>query len=242
LPEQRHLLVAVAHQGAHFVDDPFGVAGTLAAARVGHDTERAHIVAPAHDGDPRVDAATAHGVDAGVGLGGRELERRFLQGRAVRHRRAARRIDQLRQMPVRIRPRDEVDLVVPVDQVLLQVLRHAAEDPDGQLAAARRALAFELLQAPVDLLVGFLADGARVDQHDVGAVETIDQAVPALDEDRLHQLAVVDVHLTAVGLDVDVEIHGPCGVRPRSPVMIARRRRGSHAAVRHKRSRTGIMR
>ena len=55
---------------------------------------------------------------------------------------AARRVDQLGQVPVRIRPRDEVDLVVAVDQVLFQVLRHAAQDADGEpVASATRARA-----------------------------------------------------------------------------------------------------
>ena len=89
-----------------------------------------------------------------------------------RVRRPARGVDQLRQVPVRIRPRDEVDLVVPVEQVLLQVLRHAAEDADGEVVAAQRALALQLLQTPVDLLVRLLADGAGINEHDVGAARS----------------------------------------------------------------------
>jgi hypothetical protein len=52
--------------------------------------------------------------------------------------------------------------------------------------------------------VRLLTDGASINEHDVGRVETIDEPEVALDKDRLHQLAVVDVHLTAIGFDVDV--------------------------------------
>ena len=40
---------------------------------------------------------------------------------------------------------------------------------------AQRALALELLETSVDLLVRLLADGASINEHDVGAVETIDE-------------------------------------------------------------------
>ncbi len=138
-------------------------------------------------------------------------------------------------MPVRIRAGDEIHLVVPVQEILLQVLRHAAQDTDGQFAVTTRPLVLELLQSPVDLQVGPLADRARVDQDDVGVVETIAQGVAALNEDRLHQFRVVLVHLAAVRFDVDAKIHGrfvpatvPAAGHPAST--IAQRRYGDHTA------------
>ena len=99
----------------------------------------------------------------------------------------------------------DADFAVAVQEILLQVLRHAAQDADGEVALAQRTLALELLQAAVDLLVRLLTDGAGIDEHDVGPLKPLRQLEAAFDEDRLHQLRVVLVHLAAVSLYVDVK-------------------------------------
>ena len=70
---------------------------------------------------------------------------------------------------------------------------------------------FELLQpaqGAVDLVLGVLADAARVQQDRVGLAGAIDQLVARLKQLGGDQLAVEHVHLAADGLDVEASGHG----------------------------------
>ena len=52
-------------------------------------------------------------------------------------------------------------------------------------------------------LLGLLAHGAGVDQDEIGAGRIVGARVPAAIEQPQHQVGVRDIHLAAVGFDVN---------------------------------------
>mmetsp|Transcript_12007 Transcript_12007/g.43254 ORF Transcript_12007/g.43254 Transcript_12007/m.43254 type:complete len:278 (-) Transcript_12007:890-1723(-) len=213
LPQQRHLLDALLREQADLVLDRRRVAAPLASARVRHDAKRARVVAPSHDGhERRVRALFPHGHDVRVRLLHAELDvHRFLAAGVDRG-------DQVREVPVRVRPRDEVREAVRLEQLVLQTFAHASQHADdgrvsrGRLLAASQRgsnratlrvlpLALELPQAVPDLRLRAVAYRARVDEHRVRGVDVVHDDVAIRLEHGGDDLAVADVHLTAVRLD-----------------------------------------
>ena len=71
-------------------------------------------------------------------------------------------------------------------------------------------LLFDVLQpaqGAVDLVLGVLADAARVEQDRVGPADAVDQLVAGLEQAGRDQLAVEHVHLAADGFDVEATRH-----------------------------------
>ena len=96
-----------------------------------------------------------------------------------------------------------------------QALRHAADHAED---AAGPLVALQLAHPPDHPLLGVVAHGAGVDQHDVGVRRLLGPHVALPAEHPEHELGVGHVHLAAVGLDVDPLGHGlkiAGGFRPR---------------------------
>ena len=68
-------------------------------------------------------------------------------------------------------------------------------------------VALQLAHAADDPLLGVVAHRAGVDQHHVGLGRIVRAHVALAPEDAEHELGVGDVHLAAVGFDVDA-FHG----------------------------------
>jgi hypothetical protein len=203
LAQQRDLPVSLARQRPGLVHDALGVAAPFTPARERHHAEGAHVVAPAHHRQPGVYARAAHGVDAGIRLRTGELQ--VGDGAAA----VSRRRNRVRQTPIAVRPGDEVDVVVAVEQVVFEILRHAPQDADCQLPAGpQRLLAPELLEAPENPQVRPLANRARVQQYDVGVGHLTGEPVAGPPTDRFHEFGVVLVHLATVRLYIDIEPSG----------------------------------
>jgi hypothetical protein len=66
----------------------------------------------------------------------------------------------------------------------------------------------DVAELGIDLLGGLLADVAGVQHHQVGALGVVDDAIAQRTQDIGHALAVIDVHLTAVGLDIEALLRG----------------------------------
>ena len=64
-------------------------------------------------------------------------------------------------------------------------------------------MTLQLTQPANDTLLGMIANGARVDENDVGTVGDIHRQIASGSELAEHELGVADVHLAAVGFDVD---------------------------------------
>ncbi len=59
----------------------------------------------------------------------------------------------------------------------------------------------------MDSLLGMITDGTRVDQNDVGFIDVLSELVATTVEDPANYLGVRHIHLTAVGLYVDLLGH-----------------------------------
>ena len=196
LAEEGELLEAHLGELVGLTEHLAGRGSTLAAAGIGDDTEGAELVAAALDGDPAGDAFGAGGRDALVGLA--LVEPDIEDGVAL-----ACATDKFREAAVGIGANDEVDVGGLVEDLLLEVLRHAASDADDEIGVAVLE-ASELRGASVDALFGLFAHGAGVHEDEIGLVESRGGLVADRGERAEDELGVGDIHLAAVGLDEDL--------------------------------------
>ena len=143
------------------------------------------------------------GVDVGVGLVAIEahVDERIAGGVA----------EQLGQAAIGVGADDEVDERQLRHERVAQVLRHAAGQTELHVGAPR-LVARQVAEAADDALLGVLADGAGVEQNDVGARRIVGALVAVPAEVAEQQLGVRQIHLAAVGLDVDAAHVEPiCG-------------------------------
>jgi hypothetical protein len=101
---------------------------------------------------------------------------------------------------------DEVEVGEGVEEFGAAVLGHAAEDADEETRVAALA-AEEVAGFAEGLLLGEVADGAGVEEDDVGVGFVFDNGVAALAQHGSDGLGVAGVHLAAVGLEEDA-VHG----------------------------------
>ena len=94
----------------------------------------------------------------------------------------------------------QADMRRALENLLAFLLRHAPQHAED-LALARVAL--ELLQAVEDLLLGLVADAARVVEHQLRILRRLHLRVAPGHERAGHLFGVVRVHLAAEGLDVE---------------------------------------
>jgi hypothetical protein len=108
--------------------------------------------------------------------------------------------DHLRQAVIGLRPDDQIHHRRPAQDLLALGLRHAARDADLHPG-------FRGLQSPqsakvgIQLLRRLLADVAGVQKHHVRLFHHIGRDIALRAQGLGHALAVIDVHLAAVGLD-----------------------------------------
>ena len=201
LPQQRDLAHAARHQRAGLLLHRLRRARGLRAAGVGHHAEGAELVAALLHGEERRRAAPR------LRPGAEPVELRL--GREVGVDRAgrARPRHELGQPVVGLGPHHEIDGGLARHDLRALGLRHAARDANPQVGV-RGLQPLEPAELGVDLLRGLLADVAGVQQDEVGVLGRIDRLI-ALGRQRLgHALAVVDVHLAAVGADVEAGHRG----------------------------------
>ena len=152
-------------------------------------------------------------IAAGFG-GGQEselvLNREFGFDRAAVALRAR---QQLRQMMVALRADHDIDHRRAADDLGAFGLRDAAGHRDAHLAAVARGFVLGEAQPPqfrVDLLRCLFADVAGVEDHQIRVIH-VGGLDKAFRRQRVHHaLRIVDVHLTAVRLDVQLarRVHG----------------------------------
>ena len=102
-----------------------------------------------------------------------------------------------------VHPKDEVDVGVAFAHLFhdLLLIGHAAAQPDQKA----RFFLLEALEGPdvaEDPLLGVLPHGAGVEEDQVGLFRGVAQAVADVGQDAFQPLAVVDVLLTAVAVDI----------------------------------------
>jgi len=213
LAKQRDLGGSARGESSDFADHVGEFAAALRAPRHRNNAERALIIAAALHRHECRDCIVAHGGHVFVVLP--FLERDFGGPLTV-----ARASDQLRQATVAIRPDDEVHLRNALEQLGTEPLGHAADDAEH---VAWPLVALQLAHAAEYALLGVVPDGAGVHEQHIGQGGIVRAHVSLASQDAEHQLGIRDVHLAAVGLDVDA--------RHRQSIVTSKRGRPSHVVA-----------
>ncbi len=196
LAQQGDLLVARFHKAPELGQDIAGLAALFAAADIGHDAVGAEVVAAVHNGQPGAELALAP--DGDVLHDNGALSR--LQKDPLMLLQLLR--NELRQGVDAVHAEDEVHIRVALAQLFHHMLLvgHAAAQADHQ-AGLFLLQALERTHIAENALLGVLADGAGVEEDEVGVFGLVAQAVADIHQHTLDALAVVDVLLAAVAVD-----------------------------------------
>mmetsp|Transcript_7581 Transcript_7581/g.28576 ORF Transcript_7581/g.28576 Transcript_7581/m.28576 type:complete len:395 (+) Transcript_7581:1253-2437(+) len=136
LPEERDLLDAQLLQLAHFVHNRRRGSRSLPAPRERNNAEAAHVVAAAHDADEGAELRIRLPSSSGLGAilrhadpDRRHVRIRLLQAELHVHGliAALHNVQQPRQVSIGIRPHDQVDQPLLLQQFILEALSHAAK-------------------------------------------------------------------------------------------------------------------
>src|SRR5690606_41747434 len=161
-----------------------------------HDTKRAHVIAPSHNRDERCDTVRVQTYRTDVGI--RLFPR---QTRPDTTRPAVGLTDPSRQVAIRLRPGDLVDQLFLLQQLGFQPFGHATQNA-YQHSRLLLLEPLDVIQAVANRLLGLLTYGARIQEHDVGIVNVGSRVKTLVSEYRCHNLAVREVHLASVTLNV----------------------------------------
>ena len=184
LPQQCDLLDPLPRERLHFTLNVARPAGLLRAAGGGDDAVGAELVAADHDPHERLPRAGPHRrVAERVVTGeaaGHFVARAIPASQRDRHLLLAQRanfVDQPGDFRELTRANDEVNVRRLLEDQLLILLGHAADDPD-HLPRPLSPPVLEPADRAVDLVLGMLADAAGVEQHGIGRFGVIAQFVP----------------------------------------------------------------
>ena len=117
----------------------------------------------------------------------------------------------VRQAVIRLGADDDIDIGRAGGDLLALRLGDAACDREQHLPAAALTRLLQRAQPPelgIDLLRRLLTDMAGVENHQVGVLDLRCRAIAERRQDIRHAGGVVDVHLAAEGLDVELFRHG----------------------------------
>ena len=197
LAEQRHLAVSVRRQVLAFLQHRLHRPTAFAAPGEGDHAEGAHVVAPAHDRNEGAHAVriVPHGKNVGIRLLAGE---QHVDGRLSA---LARLVEQTGDVAVGVGPDHEIDKFLLFEQLVAQPLGHAAQHAEGESRLEAALAGAQFLEPAAHFLLGVLADGARIEQYDVGGFFVVRQAVAGRPQDRGHDFGIRDVHLAAVRLE-----------------------------------------
>ena len=197
LAEQGDLAHALVDQLLRLVQHLGDRARDFRAARIGHHAEGAELVATLLHRQKRSRARRLRALRQEVEL---VLGREFGVDRALA---ALGRLDHLGQAVIILRAHHQIDQRHPAHDLGALGLRHAARDADLEIGL----FILERLQPAqigIDLFGGFLADVAGVEQYHIRLGGVVGQHIALGAHGLGHALAVIDVHLTAIGLDMQL--------------------------------------
>src|SRR5579863_7527449 len=183
-------------KGADLRQHGLGGAAPLPSTGVGNHTKRAEVVTPPHHRHPGVYPRNARRSNVLVQFILREvgIDLMRLSGGGAGQK--------LGNRPIIIGAYDEVHAGMR-EELLFEVLRHATENPNDQARLAAAPQAFKIIQAMKDLLVGVLPDRTTVEQNCLRRFRRRRQLMARLGQDRPEKLAVVFIHLTSIGFNID---------------------------------------
>ncbi len=198
LTQQRHLAHAAFHQIAGFFQHAGCRTADFGTAGIGHHTEGAELVAPFLHGEERRRGAFRLGAGFEVVelVFFREIriERRFAPAQPFFH---------LRQTVIALRTDNQIDSGLAAHDLGPFGLSDTARHADLEVRV-QRLERFQTPQFRIDLFGRLFTDVTGVKQDHVrvfGAIRR-DIALPA--HGLCHPFGIVDVHLTAIGLDKEL--------------------------------------
>ncbi len=189
------------------------LAAPLGPARHRNDAEGAPIIAAALHRDERRDRIAADRRDVFVVFP--PLERDVGPALPVAGAR-----DQLGQAAVAVWSDDEIDLRHTLEQFGAETLRHASHDAQHITGAL---VAFQLPHASENTLLRMIAHRTGIHEQHVRLGGVFRAHVALTAQDTEHQLGIRDIHLAAVGLDVNAA--------HRQLTITSKRGRPSHRSV-----------
>jgi hypothetical protein len=214
LPEQRDLAHAGAGEAGNLVDDRANRTRGLGAAGIGHDAERAELVAALLHGHERRDAATANRAGRADGKMSKLVLGREVGGDDAGPQ--ARFAHELRQAMITLRTDHDIDRRLAAQDFRSLGLRYATGDDQRRPPPPPAALVFEFAQLAelgIDLLRRPFADMAGVEDDEIGVLDRMSLAVALFGRNIRHSLGVVDVHLASERLDEHPSVLVPSGTR-----------------------------
>ena len=205
LPEQRDLHDASGREALHLAEDVADRARALRSSYERHDAERARVVAPGSDRDPRSERIVPY-----RGQGARERLGVFpdVHLRSV----GVRALEQLQELRQRLSADHHVDPRSPALDLPSILLCEAARHDDPQLRI-RSLHGLQVAQVAVELVVRVLTDRTRVQHDDACVVDVARRRHPLGLEHACDPLGVVLVHLAPEGADLITAFHRDEGIR-----------------------------
>jgi hypothetical protein len=151
-------------QGQRFLHDRLRIAAAFPPACERNHTEGTHVVATAHDADEGVNAVAVQARGRNIGIGFFEAQQHIDAAAAVFDF-----VDQDGQFAVCVGTGHDIDEFLFFEQFFFETFGHAAEHTDDQIAFAL-LVAAQVLEPFADALFGIVADGAGVQENDIGFV------------------------------------------------------------------------
>jgi len=111
---------------------------------------------------------------------------------------------------ISLRPHDQINEGGSLQHGLTFGLGDTAGDTDGQISTALSPGITQLPKPPelgIDLFRRFLADVTGIQDHQIGIFRTIHRGIAVARQKRGHAIAVIDIHLTAIGLNEELLGH-----------------------------------
>ena len=191
LPQKRDVFDAAFDQFAGFVQNAGGRAADLGAPRIGHHAKSAELVAAFLHRQERGRAAQRAPLWQKVEL---------VLGGKFGIDQLTPRAGHLGQAVIGLRSDHQIDQRHPSQNLGALGLGHAARHANLQ----RGLGIFQRAQTPqirIQLFTGLFADVAGVQKHHIRLFGSVGQHIAIRDHGLGHPLAVIDIHLTAIGFD-----------------------------------------
>ena len=205
LPQKGDVLDSLFEKSPHLGENILRAAAALPAADIGHDAVRAEVVAPVHDGHPRLRAALAQqGNPLGDGAGG------ILSGKdpLARGQDLA---QELGKAPELVGIENAVHMAVARADFFYHVgLPHHAPAEENLLPRVAALGVHQRAHVSVDPLLGVLADGAGVEDDDVRPLLGLGHFIAAGGEHAANLLGIGLILLAAVGIHIGARGDAPC--------------------------------
>ena len=203
LPQKRDLAHARIDKRAGLVQNPRHGARDFRPARVGHHAKRAELVASLLHAQKRRHAPCTNLRRVARG---QAVELRFDRILRIDHRSRRAASHHVGQAMIGLRADHPIDHGRAADDLRALGLRHATRNADAHGTPFARALLLHHAQATefgIHLLGRLFADMAGVQDDEIGVLDAVGARVAGRAKAFGHAVPVIDVHLAAIGLDVN---------------------------------------